>query len=192
MHDDSTAPGAGDDEQRWALVLDPAWQPAAEGEAPPIEAVLGAWALDSDGVTGPFRANPGYVPSGPGSPTDPVDAAVRGAARGEHDEAAVLATMRDALFGIALDEQGAAIVAPAPDDVPSVLVTTAPAHTWRVDAPTWQEITAKDLADSLPAEGVDLLLNPGAPESMRIAAGAFKAVVADTAPVVLGDPPFPA
>lgn len=192
MHDDSTPPATAA-EQQWALVLDPAWQPVADDEAPPIEAVLGAWALDADGVTGPFRANPRYVPSRQDSPTDPVEAAVVLVARGEYDEAAVLATMREALFGIALDEQGAAIVAPAPDGVPSVLVTTSPAHTRRVeDVAAWQEITAKDLADSLPDEGVDLLLNPGAAASMRIVAGALKSVVADTAATPLGDPPFPA
>lgn len=76
-----------------------------------------------------------YVPSREGSPTDPVDAALQLVADGAYEDAEVLAVMRDSLFGIALDEQGSVVVAPSPDDVPSVLVATSPVHAQRVEVP---------------------------------------------------------
>ena len=166
-------------EAQWAFVLDPAWRPETDEQNAPLEAVLGAWYLEPDGTTGPFRANPYYLPTRENSPTDPVDAALQLLIDGAYDGDELLAVMRDALFGIALDEQGSAVVAPSPDDVPSVLVATSPVHAHRVEVAAWQEITAKDLADSLPGEGVDVLLNPGAPASMRVLASSLKGAVAD-------------
>jgi hypothetical protein len=83
------------------------------------------------------------------------------------------------LLGVAVDEQGMALVAPAPDDVPSVLVATAPAHRARVDAPGWREVTVAELAAALPPQGVDVLLNPGAPMSTRLTADAVRDSVAN-------------
>lgn len=185
----ATAPDG--DERRWVLVLDPEWRPAEEGDSAPVESVIGAWLLEADGSTGPFQPNPGYLPSSEDSPTDPVDAAVRLVVRGEYGEESVLSAMREAMFGIALDEHGSAMVTPAPDDVPSVLVATSPVHARRLEVPIWQEIGARDLADSLPASGVDVLLNPGASASMRVVAASFKAAVAATGDAgPPSDPPF--
>lgn len=167
-------------EDQWVVLVDPTWQSAGETDMPPIEAVVGGWFVDSDGTVGRFCANPEYVPSQEDSPTDPVDATLRLVVRGEATGEQLLSTVREAVFGIALDENGVAIVTPAPDEVPSVLVATAPAHSRRVDAASWQEITAEELAHSLPDEGgVDVLFNPGASASMRILAGALKDAVAD-------------
>ncbi|MEU6128910.1 type VII secretion system-associated protein [Saccharopolyspora sp. NPDC047091] len=177
---DETPPD-GEDRQ-WVLLVDPAWQPESDDEPAPPEAVVGAWVLADGGSVGPFQPNPGYLPSREDSPTDPVDAAVQLVVRGEQPERAAIETMRDAMFGIALDGRGAAIVAPAPDGVPSVLVATSPVHARPLDVPSWQEISAADLAASLPAEGVDVLLNPGAPASMRVVAAALKDVLAEPAP----------
>ena len=184
--DDDTPPD-GEDRQ-WVLLVDPAWQPERDDEPAPTEAVVGAWTLEPDGSVGPFQPNPAYFPSREGSPTDPVDAAVQLVVRGEQPERAVIATMREAVFGIALDEHGRAVVTPAPDGVPSVLVATSPLHARRLEGPRWQEISAADLADSLPEEGVDVLLNPGAAASMRVVAAAFKTAVAEPAPTAR--PPF--
>ncbi|MER5387744.1 type VII secretion system-associated protein [Saccharopolyspora sp. NPDC002686] len=191
MMQDETSVSEGVGERKWVLVLDPAWRPAVEGEAPPVEAVIGAWLLEADGSTGPFQPNPDYVPADEDSPTDPVDAAVRLVVRGEYSETSVLSAMRDAMFGIALDEQGAAIVTQSPDGFPVVLVATAPAHARRLEVPSWQEISAQDLADSLPESGLDLLVNPAAPASMRVVATSFKAAVAEAAAGgPLPEPPF--
>ncbi|MCX2731510.1 type VII secretion system-associated protein [Saccharopolyspora sp. NFXS83] len=180
MRDDTPPEPADGEDRQWVLLLDPAWRPESEDETAPVEAVIGAWLLEPDGGVGPFQPNPAYQPSREDSPTDPVDATVQLVARGDQPESAVVSTMRDAMFGIALDERGAAIVTPSPDGVPAVLVATAPLHARRLEGPTWQEISAADLAASLPEEGVDVLLNPGAPASMRVVAAALRAAVAET------------
>ncbi|WP_243791913.1 type VII secretion system-associated protein [Saccharopolyspora gloriosae] len=180
------SPGEGEanqvpDDEAWALVIDPAWQPESEDEEPPNEAVLGHWRIGTDGNVSTFQGNPDYQPSREGSPTDPVDAVLQLVVRGDYSDAALLEAMRDARLGIAMDADGNAVITPSPDDVPSVLVATSPTHARRVEVPAWREITAKALADSLPDEGVDVLLNPGAPTSMRVLASSIKDAMAETA-----------
>ncbi|TDD41025.1 type VII secretion system-associated protein [Saccharopolyspora elongata] len=167
------------EEDRWVFLIDPAWQEqGGDPQQPPLDAVVGGWYVEADGTTGRFEANPDYVPSGPGSPTDPVDATLRLVNKGEADAEALLATLREAVLGVAIDEEGNPVIAPSPDDVASVLVTTAPAHRRRVQVAGWQEVTAAELAEVLPDEGVDVFVNPGSDASMRLLAGAFKRAVA--------------
>jgi hypothetical protein len=177
--------GAGQDgeaqEGQWVFMVDPAWQPPNEGDDPPVEAVVGGWWVDPDGATGLFRPNPSYQPSQEDYPTDPVDAALQLVVRGEADGDELLASMHEIMLGVALDEDGDAVVAPAPDDSPSLLVTTAPAHRARVHTDNWAEVTVAELAESLPDEGLDVLINPGAPASMRLLASAVKRSVQDVA-----------
>lgn len=49
-----------------------------------------------------------------------------------------------------------------------------------MNVPGWREVTLVELAETLPPEGVDVLLNPGAPASMRLAAAAVRDQVAGT------------
>jgi hypothetical protein len=177
-------PEAEEAEDRWVFMIDPAWQPREEDDEPPVEAVVGGWYVEADGTTGLFRPNPVYEPSQPDFPTDPVDAALQLLVRGETDGDEVLSSMHDVLFGIALDDDGSAVVTPAPDDVPSVLVTTSPPHRARVNTENWAEVTVAELAEALPEEGVDVLLNPGAPASMRVLASAVKRSVREPASAV--------
>lgn len=163
------------EEGRWSFIVDPAWQPTDDDDNdPPLEAVVGAWFVDADGNVGMFQPNPAYKPSQEDFPTDPVDAAVQLVARGDGDSSELLGSMHAVMYGIALNDEGAAIVAPAPDEAPSLLVTTSPAHRSRVYADNWAELTLVQLADLLPEEGVDVLINPGAPASMRLLASAVK------------------
>jgi hypothetical protein len=159
---------------RVVMLMDPGWQPSDDEQPVPPEAVVGGWYIDENGDTERFVANPEYRPSQPGSPTDPVDAALQLVVRGDADGSDLLLVMGDALFGVAVDAEGLAVVAPAPDEMPSLLVTTAPAHRARCDVAGWVEVSAADLAEALPDEGVDVLLNPGAPTSIRIEASAIK------------------
>jgi hypothetical protein len=69
-----------------------------------------------------------------------------------------------------------ALVRPAPDGVPSVLVATSFGHRRVADVPHWADITVRQLARALPAQGVDVLLNPGAPASMRLLADAVREI----------------
>ncbi|MGW5642798.1 type VII secretion system-associated protein [Saccharopolyspora sp. NPDC003752] len=185
-------------EDRLVFLIDPAWQaqPAdgsenaasaredvagdAEGEtptgaaeravqAPPLQVVVGGWLVAADGTVGRFRANPDYRPSLPGSPTDPVDATLQLLARGEVDSDGLFAVLKESVFDVALDADGRPVIAPSPDDVPSLLVSTAPAQRFRVHADGWRaEVTAVELSDLLQEYQVDVLFNPGGPASVRL------------------------
>jgi hypothetical protein len=154
------------------FLVDPAWEPAAVGQNPPAEAVVGGWLL-VDGAVCRFEPNPDYEPPTPESATDAVDAALRT----EADPAALFAVIRESEFGVALDEHQRPLIAPDPDDVPSLLVTTAPAHRGRVRAEAWRVVNVEELAALLAEHEVDALVNPGASTSTRLLA----ATVADAA-----------
>ena len=163
-------------EQQWLLLVDPEWQPssAEDSENPPVEVVVGGWFVDADGAPGRFRPNPAYDPADPDAPTDPVDATLQLVLDQRADAEQLLETTREVVLGVGVDEQGSAVVAPAPDEVPSVLVATAPRHRERVRVHDWVEVTVEELAEALPDEGVDVLLNPGAPASMRLHAPSLR------------------
>jgi hypothetical protein len=160
------------------LLIDSEWAPTDEAPDPPMEAVIGAWLVNPDGVRGRFQPNPVYRPSKPDSPLDPVDAVLGLLAHGELGADLLPAVLCDVMLGVAVNEQGIAIVRPAPDGVPAVLVTTSYGHRARVDAAGWRDVTLVQLAAALPARGVDVLLNPGAPASMRVLADAVRAAAA--------------
>ncbi|WP_243791911.1 type VII secretion system-associated protein [Saccharopolyspora gloriosae] len=174
----ATSPAADDESaDQWVVLIDPEWEPEHEQQPPPESAIVGSWFFDTDGLLRDFRPNHAYQPSSPDSPTDPVDATLRLVMRGELPVPEMLAALPESHLVIGLDEQHAPIVTRAPDGYPSVLVLTAPAHAQRLTVPEWADITAEELADALPAEGVDVLLNPGAPASTRIGAQEFRDAV---------------
>ena len=162
--------------ERWSFLVDPAWRPPQAGGPPPFSAVIGGWFVPGTGEPGPFRANPGYRPSHPGMPTDPVDVALQRLALGDGDPDELVTAVGSVLLGLAVDGSGAPLVAAAPDGVPSVLVATAPLHRSIVDAPAWRESTAEGLLAVLPPH-TDILLNPGGDASMRLAASALRGLV---------------
>ncbi|ALG10352.1 type VII secretion system-associated protein [Kibdelosporangium phytohabitans] len=157
------------------LLIDPAWAPDEGSDETPVESMIGAWLVNPDGTCGWFQPNPVYRPANPNSPLDPVDAVLGMIAREETGAAGLLpAVLADMTFGVALDEEGTAIVQLAPDGMPSVLVTTSYGHRDRVEAAGWRNTTLAELAAALPSQGVDVLLNPGASTSMRLLADAVR------------------
>lgn len=184
---------------QWVFLIDPAWQAeqvakaeeagsdgAETPERPPLEAVVGGWFVEQDGATSRFHANPSYEPSKPDSPTDPVDATLQLVVRGEAEPDQLLSTMVEGTFGVAVNEENTPVVVLSPDEVPSVLVATAPVHSRRIselealkEVTAWAEVTLEQLVGLLPEEGVDVLLNPGAPSSMRLIAAVLKEAVDD-------------
>jgi hypothetical protein len=79
-----------------------------------------------------------------------VDATLQVLMRGEADSDALFAVIKESLFDVARDEDGRPITAPSPDDVPSLLVSTAPAQRFRVHTEHWRvEVTATELSDLL-------------------------------------------
>ncbi|EWM19108.1 type VII secretion system-associated protein [Kutzneria sp. 744] len=180
------------DGDQWVFLIDPAWQAEnaeadpAERQRPPLEVVVGGWFVAENGMTGRFQANPAYEPSGPDSPTDPVDAFLQLVVRGDSEADELLDAMRDATFGLAVNAENTPVVVLSPDEVPCVLVATAPAHSRRIaeveglsDVAAWAEVELAQVVGVLPEEGVDVLLNPGAPASMRLLAGALREIVAE-------------
>lgn len=162
----------------WMMLTDPAWVPPEEGAEPPREVLLGGWPMWIDGSWGRFQANPAYQPLTPESPSDPVDAVLRIMVREDYGAEALLSVLADTALEIALDEDGVAVLDRSPDGVPSVLVVTAPVHRDRVDAADWRGTNAAEIAGALPESGVDLLLNPNSPASMRLSADALRAHLA--------------
>ncbi|MGV9212211.1 type VII secretion system-associated protein [Micromonospora sp. RB23] len=182
-----------DNERNWMLLLDEEWTDS-DGEAtgtpamPPVEAIVGGWLVERDGTVARFTANPLYRPKNPQAPTSPVDATAALVATGRADVDAVLLALRDSLVEVALDDEGGVIVAPAPDDVPCVLVATGAVDQARVDAVDWRQVDLDELLTLLP-DGVDVLLNPGGPRAMRLFADALRDLAAEAVPE--SDEPWP-
>lgn len=165
---------------RLLLLLDPEFRMSEEQRELPPQVVLGAWVVDEAGEPSRFHPNPDYRPSTPGSPLDPVDAVLRALADGQDVADRFSVVLRDTMLGIATDDEGVAVIKPAPDGVPSVQVTTSHGHRERVgDDLRWLDVTVEELAEALPPQGVDVLLNPGSPASMRVLADAIRAAAKD-------------
>jgi hypothetical protein len=165
------------EEPEFLVFVDPEWVPSEDEPDPSAERIVGAWVLETDGSMGRFTANPEYEPLTPSSPTDPVDGLLRRVASGESDGDGVLPVMDGTALSMALAEDGSALVVLAPDDVPSVAVTSAPFHRQAVPADAWREVTLAELAAALPDSGVDVLVNPGAATSIRVLASAVRDAV---------------
>lgn len=109
-------------EDQIAYLIDPGWRPTPGQPDPGPAQVVGAWILRADGGIEGFQSNPDYVPSDPGSPTDPVDAVLQILAldredglRPEDETMELLDTVLvEARLGVALDENGVAVVRAAP------------------------------------------------------------------------------
>lgn len=172
-------------EDQIAYLIDPGWRPTPGQPDPGPAQVVGAWILRADGGIEGFQSNPDYVPSDPGSPTDPVDAVLQILAldredglRPEDETMELLDTVLvEARLGVALDENGVAVVRAAPGGG-VVPVVTAAAHRDRVTGvASWRETTAAELAAALPAEGVDIVVNPDSPAPALIPAARLRSLV---------------
>ena len=156
----------------WLVLFDPAWQRTGD-EQPPKEVVVGGWLLDSDGKPGPFQPNPDFVPSGPDTPSDPIDAVLRRVGRGDKVGDQLVPAVLDAVVEIAVDDAGNPLVGPAPDGVPCVGVATAPLHKARVEAPRWRSLVGRNLPAVVPP-GAGILLNPDGPAAFRLTMEALR------------------
>ncbi|MEU8256625.1 type VII secretion system-associated protein [Micromonospora inaquosa] len=163
-----------DVQRNWMLLLDSDDDLDEESpEVPPVETIVGGWLVEDDGTAGRFEANPLYQPRNADSPTSPVDAAAKLVATDRADVSLVLRALRDSLVAVALDEAGEVTVASAPDGVACVVVASSGLDQARVDAPQWRQVDLTELVRLIP-EGLDVLVNPGGPRSMRLLADALR------------------
>ncbi|MCA1185261.1 MULTISPECIES: type VII secretion system-associated protein [unclassified Saccharopolyspora] len=158
-------------ESRFYLLMDPGWAPSAAETEPPVEAIMGLWPAAEDGGLGRFRPNPGYAPTDPDAPADPLDGLFRmlTARRAEPDQLRLL--LHDSELEVALGRGGGPLVVRSPDDVPCLLVATSPHYRLGSEQiGSWWRTGVDGLADLIP-EGTDVLFNPGSPGSLRLVAG---------------------
>ncbi|GAB3733865.1 hypothetical protein GCM10027598_58860 [Amycolatopsis oliviviridis] len=158
------------------LLVDPAFEAAEEhAEGPPVDAVMGGWQVGDAGERGRFQPNPYYRPRSAESPFDPVDAVLRALSTGKAVSDQLIPVLRDGVLGIAVDGAGTAVLRSAPDGVPCVQVTSsfvARARSGHDGA--WKDTTVDELAATLPARDVDVLLNPGTTAAMRVVADVIR------------------
>jgi hypothetical protein len=164
---DTAGGWAGSPPENWFLLMDPAWRPVAENDAPPIEAVVGLWPLEDGVAVGKFRPNPEYLPADENSPSDPLDAVLRLVLRGRAKTDHIRLMLRDTLFDIAIDGTREPLITKSPDDISCVVVATGEPHRARVRAPGWRRIDLDELVELL-ADEIDVLFNPAGPASVRL------------------------
>lgn len=155
----------------WVGVVDPEW---TEVRTPPQWAVLGEWRSDEDGGVGEYRANPVYRPSarvlGWPEPTDPVDAAAQRAATGYGTVEAALEALAEAEVAVVRGPDGGPLTAAGRDGAPVVLLFTSPTHEFMSPALHHDTLPARELARSLKAADVLLMVNAGAAAPLLVPA----------------------
>ena len=154
-------------DENYFLLMDPEWQRLEDEQEPPLEAVVGLWPVHPDGSMGRFRSNPEYVPRHPGSPSDPIDALLRLAMRGDAQMEQLQLVLRDSLVDLAMNGDGRPLILKSPDDLACVVVATGTPHRARTFAPEWRRVELEELVAQL-ADGVDVLINPGGPATVRL------------------------
>ncbi|WP_033346258.1 type VII secretion system-associated protein [Catenuloplanes japonicus] len=169
-------------EERWDtyfLFMDPDWVPAEEDEEPPIEAVIGFWPLREDGEIAPFVSNSRYRPRDENAVTDPLDAVLRLAGRGDATAAQIQLLLRDSLMDLGLNGDGRPLITRAPDGVPCVVLATSATQRRLAFAPQWRRADLAAVVAALPPD-TDALVNPGGPVPFRLTGGFLRDTAAMT------------
>jgi hypothetical protein len=162
----------------WFGMIDPAW--SGEG-VPPEWAMVGQWRSGLDGEIVEWQDNAEYRPSPKAldwpDPTDPVDAAVQGAATGYGPAEDITRALADAEVAVFVTPGGGLLAAVAPDDqTPVVPVFTAPEHLHAAGRLSFKTVKVPDLLGQLP-EGHLIYLNPSGAVSMTVELSALREAV---------------
>ncbi len=160
-------------QSNWFVLVDPIWEPSTGRSAPPAGVIVGGWMLNDDGTTGPFRPNPGYLPSDDTVPTDPTDAVLRLIAEGEPLGDELLIRICDSVVEIGCDEDNQPLIGAAPDGTSCVVVATAEVQKTGLEVDRWQQIPGETLPDVVPPD-TDILLNPNGRAPFRCIADALR------------------
>ncbi|WP_433493515.1 type VII secretion system-associated protein [Micromonospora sp. CA-248089] len=100
---------------------------------------------------------------------EPLDALLRGMMRGDATVEQVQSALRGSPLDLAMNGDGRPLVVRSFDDVRCVVVATSADERDRTFAPEWRRVEAAELAELLP-DGIDVLVDPGGPEPVRLAA----------------------
>lgn len=164
---------AQDHVQDWLVLVSGGWTPPTEGAAPPVEQVVGAWPVTATGSVDRFEPNPLHRPTTEADPTSLVAAAVLVAASGRADGDLVLLAVRDSTVHLAVDHADRPVVDIAPDGERCVVVATSETDRLRLGPGEWLTVDLPALLDLIPP-GVDVLVDPGSPTSMRLLTAALQ------------------
>ena len=134
----------------------------------PSRSVRGWYAVDEDGQIGSWHANPEHGSSdGPWPvPSDPVEAAIVGLARGEGDDVALVETIRASAVWAVADEEGGALLATDADGEDYCAVYSRPSNDLGRRY-SLEETSGALLLDALPRP-ITLLVNADGPIGIRI------------------------
>ncbi|MEU7769139.1 type VII secretion system-associated protein [Nocardia sp. NPDC049190] len=151
----------------WFVLVDPGWDQAGPTASPPADVIVGGWELRDDGSVGPFRPNPGYSPSAPTVPTDPIDAVLRLIAAGQNLGTELVEAICDSIVEIGCDKHNQPLLGTAPDRTPCVVVASAELQKAHVDVDRWIPVLGGKLPDIIPPDA-DIFLNPAGGAAFRL------------------------
>ncbi|MEU8367310.1 type VII secretion system-associated protein [Micromonospora tulbaghiae] len=110
---------------------------------------------------------------------EPLDVLLRRMMRGDATVEQVQAALRASPLDLAMNGDGRPLVVRSFDDEPCVVVAASADERARTFAPQWRRVGAVELAELLP-DGIDVLVDPGGPEPVRLAAAVvWHALLAD-------------
>lgn len=149
------------------LLVDTWWEQIDPGEAPPLHAVIGMWAIGPDGLLTPFEANDHYRSRDEESPADPLEAVMRVALESPALLGQLLLMLRHSVLHRATTAAGRPLTVPSPDGTHFQVAVTSESRRAAVDSPEWCRLDLFGVVSSLP-DGVDVLVNPGSPCPMKL------------------------
>ncbi|MDO3686626.1 type VII secretion system-associated protein [Micromonospora sp. C28ISP2-4] len=100
---------------------------------------------------------------------EPLDVLLRRMMRGDATIEQVQSALRGSRLDLAMNGDGRPLVVRSFDDSRCVVVATSADERARTFAPQWRRVEAAELAELLP-DGIDVLVDPGGPEPVRLAA----------------------
>ena len=162
----------------WLYVVDPSFDP--DGAVPP-EGIVGAYPVDEAGRLGEeFAKNPRYRPTPQAlrlpQPTDELDALAQRVATGWAPQSDFVGELARSTLWLMAGPALAVFVVDEGGGRRSVWVFTHRSHAERrVPGQELLQLSPAEIAEAIP-RGVDLVVNPGAPASVRIPFSAFESL----------------
>ncbi|MGW6461184.1 type VII secretion system-associated protein [Streptomyces sp. NPDC055078] len=163
-------------------MIDRHWE-GAEGEMPPLWAVLGRWRSDPNGEIVEWEENPRYRPSpdayGWGPALSPADAAVRLVATRYESRDLLALVLADTGLAVCVEAGGGLAETGTPDGIPVVAVFPDASALDEKQLPPYKLMTVPALLDRLPDDRDVLFLSSSAPAAQLLTADELRTGLAD-------------